>query len=764
MLKRSFSLSLLRPVLGAVAILASGMGACTTSPVTTSHAGSGGTSGSGAGSGAGTGAGTGSTAGPGGIPGDPGTGGGAGMATPFEAASAPAAVRKVKNLLVGLPPTDADVATAAAMGTSGLKQLVDTWMNEDAFKARFKDKMVFFFRNAFQQTSFSPLDDFKPQLLQNGGFDFGPLGANVVGDDAFARLVQNLQDSFALTAWEIIQSGQPFSDVLTTRKYMMTTALKSLYLQIEMPNDQPFAFNQGNTTKLAWRIDTSGNPIPLEDSLNPASPNYMVFDDQPPAAGGTSFGSIMGANTCRGGTNGAGAAVPYSMNSGYATLFQRLLGMTPRSPFEAVKQTTCFEHASKPYFTTTDVSDWQMVTIHPLQSGEAYVQPYDLPTLRKTTDLGLKLPRTSFFTTPAFLALWNTNDSNQHRVTANQTLLVAFGASFTSANGIVPLSSAGLDAAHSVAGSDCNGCHKSLDPLRQFWANQFDFNDRNDFPSRAGFTGAPANPRPTTLGGLLAMGNVNATGASMLDLGGLLLQVQDGADASQPISRFAVAMTQKLCYFANSAGCLESDPEFRRVARAFEGSKFDFRTLVRELFSSPLVTGATKTATFADGGVMVSIARKDQLCGSLSARLGRDVCALSVPLPSQTQNATIKIATALPADAFSRGSEIPITASDPTLFFRAATEMLCENVANQVVDGASPVYASADSANAMAKMVTDIMGYPPSDGHYAMALQILKDHYAEVMAATKGSTAAATALKSVFTLACESPTSLAFGI
>jgi len=629
--------------------------------------------------------------------------------------------------------------------------------------AQVEAKMLGFFRNAFQQTGFIPTEDFKIQLLQNGGFDFGGSTRNV-GDDAFPRLVQNLQDSFALTAWGIINEGHPFTETLTTQRYMMTTALKSLYLQIEMPNDQPFAFNQGNTTKLAWRVDTSGNPIPLEDTLNPPSPNYMVFDDQPPTSGGTSFGSIMGANTCRGGTNGAGAAVPYSMNSGYATLFQRLLGMTPRSPFEAVKQTTCFEHASKPYFTTSDVSDWQMVTADALQSGEAYIQPYDLPTLRKTTDLGLKLPRTSFFTTPAFLALWNTNDSNQHRVTANQTLLVAFGTSFSSANAIVPLSTAGLDAADSVAGSDCNGCHKSLDPLRQFWANQFDFNDRNDFPSRASFTGAAANPRPTSVGGLLAMGNVNAAGASMLDLGGLLLQVQDGADFSQPISRFAIGMTQKLCYFANSTGCLESDPEFRRIARAFEGSKLDFRTLVRELFSSPLVTGATRTTTFADGGVMVSIARKDQLCGSLSARLGRDVCALSVPLPSQTQNATIKIATALPADAFSRGSEIPITASDPTLFFRAATEMLCENVANQVVDGASPVYASADSANAMAKMVTDIMGYPPSDGHYAMALQILKDHYAEVMASTKGSTAAATALKSVFTLACESPTSLSFGI
>ena len=46
--------------------------------------------------------------------------------------------------------------------------------------------------------------------------------------------------------------------------------------------------------------------------------------------------------------------------------------------------------------------------------------PYNIPALRQATELGLALPRTGFYTTPAFLALWNTNDSNQHRVTANQ--------------------------------------------------------------------------------------------------------------------------------------------------------------------------------------------------------------------------------------------------------------------------------------------------------------------------------------------------------
>src|SRR6185369_16166020 len=214
---------------------------------------------------------------------------------PFEAADARAAVRKVKNLLVGLAPTDADVDTVTTMGAAGLRSLIDGWMSDPQSSVFFKNKMIGFFRNTFQQTGFSPTDDFKPQLLENGGFDFGPFGTGAVGDDIFARLVQNLQDSFALTAWQIVAEGQPFTNVLTTQKFMMTTALKSLYIQIEMPNDQPYAF--GTTSKLAWKIDMSGNAIPLADTLDPSSPNYMVFDDQAPMKAGSGFGMLT---TCHG--------------------------------------------------------------------------------------------------------------------------------------------------------------------------------------------------------------------------------------------------------------------------------------------------------------------------------------------------------------------------------------------------------------------------------------------------------------------------------
>jgi len=681
-----------------------------------------------------------------------GLGGAGASGAPFEPVAAAAAVRKVKNLLVGLAPTDAEVATVTTSGQMGLQTLINGWMSDAATGAMFQAKMVTFFRNYFQQTGFQATEDFKIQLLQNGGFDFGPIGTSAVGDDAFFRLVQNLQDSFALTAWQLVAEKRPFTEVLTTQRFRMTTGLKSLYIQIETAADAPFG-NQN--AQPVWTIDYSGNPIALDQALS-----TMTFSDEPPAAAG---GFNLTPN-CRG-----GAIVATGMFNGTSLLFQRLLGFTPRFPFSG--NPTCFEQASKPYLTTGDLTDWQWVTIN--HNSSATTRPatlsFQLPTLRTWTSMSLSLPRVGFYTTPAFLALWNTNDSNQHRVTANQTLLVALGQALSSANSITPLSMSGLDNAHSVAGSECLGCHKLLDPLRQFWATEYDFNDRNDFPAANRFTGGGANPRPSATGGVLAFDDVNATGGNMYALGPLLMQVTDSQVSGQTVSRFAMAVTQQLCYYANSSGCLETDPEFRRVAIAFQNDNYQFPTLIRELFSSPLVTNATTTMTTEQNGVTISISRRDQICASLSNRLGiADVCSLGVPLPSSTQSATLKIVNSVATDAFSRGSEIPVTPADPTLFYRAASEMLCENVAAKVVDATGSMYQSASYANAISDMVARVVGYSPADAHYAMAVQILTEHYNNALASSQNSGSAASkatnALRSTFALACQSPTSLSFGL
>ena len=720
--------------------------------------------------------------------------------TTFAPALAGPTCRKIKDLLVGMPCSDADVNTVATMGPAGLQQLIITWMTDPTFQPQFQGKMVPFFRNLFQQVGFTPTDDFKPQLLENGGFDFGPLGTGAVGDDVYFRLVKNLQDSFAMTAWQMVKEGsEPFSDVLSTKKFMMTTGLMSLYTQIEMPDDEPYNFSGGanTTTKLQWKLDYV-NTIPLADSLNPQSPNYMTFDDEKP----TSSSGFLLQPTCQGvgdmvGTaktvvtfGGASSGGFSNPTGGYAQLFQRLIGYTPRYPF--LGQPDCWEHPSKPYMTDDDVSDWRWVTIAPKGSGDAYVQPYDLPTLRTLTTVKLAMPRVGFYTTPAFLALWNTNDSNQHRVTMNQTLLAALGQSFTSDNNLTPLSEVGLASSHTTTSGECYGCHKSLDPMRMFFGNQYDFNDRNDFVANP-FSGSQPNPRPAApLQAGFAFGDVNwaapSSGSTMADLGPLLLQVtdEDTTDAGGPLPLFALSVAQQLCFWGNSNACSPSDPAFRGVVADFVSNNYNFPSLVKELFSSPLMTGAAATATYpADSAgnatVPVTISRQAHLCAALSNRMGvGDVCALQAAVPTSTQSTTLTIAGSVAADAFSRGSQTPVTPAYPDLFYRAATEELCENVAKLVVDATGGPYTSSstscsDGDGLLTKFVEQVMGLNPSDSLHSGALMILENHCAlaaKVKTTTTGggfgggtSTSAQTnSVRSTFVLACESPSSLGIGL
>jgi len=647
-----------------------------------------------------------------------GSGGDAGYTGPL---SSVAAIRKVKNVLTGLGPTDAELAQGTT--PDGLKKLIDGWMGTATQPTpEFQSKMILFFANTFQQSSLSVLD-FEFQLRKRpGAFD---LPYAIFGENAFPMLFRNMKESFARTCLELIAEGRPFTEVLTTTRFMMTTALKSLYLQIEMPYDihtMTFSVNQDFS---------SVRPVSMQSEIDALTFNYAKPTT---VTAGRNFGDQT-----------ANCAGKVSSFPGNTNLFQVLLGVVPRDA-------PCMEHAIKPYFSDSDLNDWQMVTV----SSGTPLRSYDLPAIRASGGTLLsQVPRVSFFTTPAFFAVWNTNDSNQHRVTANQALLAALGEGFTSAdqNFPTPPSSVGLNGTHAVNGSVCYGCHKSLDPMRSFWDSYYDYNEK---------------PKGTTTsrtpGGSFGFANVQANGTTLVDFGTLLGQVVDEQVAGQPVNRFALAMTQKLCFFANSSACDYTDAEMRRVALAFQNASFDFRTLVRELMSSPLVTAAAPTDTTTRNGVTISVARRDQLCAALSNRLGKpDICETEMPTPTDATTAMNRLVGAISADAFSRGSENPVTPTDPNLFYRAASELACEAIAAKVVDATTgTVYQSSNASAAITDMVVKVMGVPATDPHYADALKALNDHYTAAM--TTGKATATNALRSTFSAACQSPTALSFGI
>jgi hypothetical protein len=319
--------------------------------------------------------------------------------------------------------------------------------------------------------------------------------------------------------------------------------------------------------------------------------------------------------------------------------------------------------------------------------------------------------------------------------------------------------------------------------MRMFFGNQYDFNDRNDFVKNP-FNGSQPNPRPTgALQAGFAFADVNWTypssGASMTDLGPLLLKAtdQDSSDSGGPLPLFAISVAQSLCYWANSNACSTSDPVFRGIVADFVSSNYNFTALVKELFSSPLMTGAAATATYpADSSgnetVPVSISRQAHFCAALSNRTGiADICALQAAVPTSTQNTTLTIAGSVAADAFSRGSPTPVTPAYPDLFYRAASEELCENIAKLVVDVTSGPYTSSTTSctngdGLLTKFAEQVMGMNPSDPAHNQAITILETHCAAAakVKTSGGGSAQTNAVRSTFVLACESPTSLGIGL
>jgi len=129
---------------------------------------------------------------------------------PFDPLSVAASVTKVKNLLTGLAPTQAEIDSVKA-DPKALGALVDAWMKLPAYS----EKMEIFFADAFQQSQASQTS-FK----------------TVIDDGTFTPndgLLLNFRQSFAKTMTELVKQGHPFTEAATTTSYMMTTAMMTYY-------------------------------------------------------------------------------------------------------------------------------------------------------------------------------------------------------------------------------------------------------------------------------------------------------------------------------------------------------------------------------------------------------------------------------------------------------------------------------------------------------------------------------------------------------
>ncbi len=393
-------------------------------------------------------------------------------------------------------------------------------------------------------------------------------------------------------------------------------------------------------------------------------------------------------------------------------------------------------------FDSNDYATWKLVTIRQPGPNEAVTPFYDIDALRQTDTLVLRLPRVGFFTTPAFLAQWISNLSNQARVTINQTMIAALNRAFDGSTDATPgMDLSALDAVHAPENGDCYACHQTLDPMRQFFLGSYTytFGAQTD----GNFLGVPA---------WFDFGAVSAPGTNLAALGELLSTHPD----------LAAAWTQKLCNYANAFACDAQDPEFKRIAAAFAASGYAWNTLVTQLFASPLVTFATPTIAAEPYAGSVVIARRYQLCARLSNTSGTpDVCGLTPDAQLPPALAPLaNLAASLPTDVYSRGTVTPPLVTAPNLFYRAALENMCITLATAWVgDTLSSIYTTRDPNQSINLFVSDVMGVPASGA--APLLTMLQAHYTAAWAASGDLTAA---LQSTFVVACLAPSSMGVGV
>jgi hypothetical protein len=624
----------------------------------------------------------------------------------------------VKNLLVGLPATDAEAAAVTA-DPSALSGLVEQWMT----LPQYDPKMLQFFSDAFQQSAIR-LDLLSPQ------FDTVPPFASNE-----PQFVENVQQSFARTALELIAEGQPFNSTMTTTRFMMTPALMAAYALLDViPTD-----DQGNTQDLFAQNTPvtltlqSALQVPIEDAIDPSNARYMMFTD-------STLASAYDPN-CPVGT------VTYPTPATTRDLQNFLFDLVPHDfvydipggmPGYICNPPAIPESAA--YLQPSDFTDWRMVTIRTPRPGEATTRFCDLPAFRSGADLVLNVPRVGFFSTLSFLGQWQTNQSNLARVTLNQTMIVGLGQPIDQTNTTMPNSLEALDEMHAAPGTTCFACHMTLDPMRQFFRQAYTLS----------FSGQQ-DPSQTSVPGQFAFHGVSVTGSSIFDLGAQL--------AAHPM--FAKAWVQKLCTYANSAPCDEGDPEFLRIVSVFTGSHFSWNALVQALFSSPLVTNLSETANADMNGQTFPIARQGHLCATLSNRLHLpDVCGLDVNTNVPSSLAIIQtIASTWPSDQYSRGNPTPVLANAPSLFTRTGLENICSALATYLVDNPTTgQFSSSEATGAIQSFATNLMGLDSDRSGAAIA--VLQGHFTTAMA--QGATAT-TALQSTFVLACLSPSVIGIG-
>ena len=658
-------------------------------------------------------------------------------------------------------PLTADEYTQLTTDPNALPGLVDAWMATPQWQKILLD----YFRKVFQTGT-------------DNMFDYANLFVRIYqinqdwawfGWHTWYDIINSMQDVFPRTALQLVNENAPFTQVITTQRYMMNTPMMAMsaYLdavpQDDFTNDVMSAYWMGTTYANKSYLRQGTRAIDANSSMDPNSADFMNWYDPiyDPSSGYNLTWCAEPITVNTGGTVVSGDGETFSMPGTYMAqmnMVQLFGGRRGCPPWQVPGASA----GRAGVFTDADWATWKWVTIRHPAATETPTVFTNVPQMRARNELVLNGDQSGFMTTPGFMENWMTNQSNADRLLVNQALIIGLDFTFAPQN-TAPSSSSGDPNQHAVPGTTCYGCHASLDPAVALFRQSYSLSHRWQAarPSSVPATGTFSIPGAPAVSGT----GVTTLGAAM---------------AAHPL--FAKGWAQKMCRFANGAMCLESDPEFQRIVGVFTQSNFNFRTLVREIVLSPMVTAATYSPTAAGLRAKASITRRDQLCAALEARLQwPDVCQLRVhgmyygvpDADGDSYGDSVRALGQTVADStFARGQIAPAMPTQPDLFYVLSSDNLCLLLSQQVVDGkaggATGVHYpptsrwnSTDPNGAIADFVSVVMGVPVPDPRNLALQAVLETHYA---GALNANATQSDALRSTFISACTAGTSLGRGL
>ena len=485
---------------------------------------------------------------PGGPPGAgrcPGAPGPLPAAAPFEPLPPHVALGKVKTLLTGLAPT-ADELPAVQADPGALRALVDGWMGTPEFRAR----MSTFFQQAFQQTQ-TDVGDYVDLL-----------GRGPTGSEHGRLLVRSIEESFARTVLALVEQGRPFTETATTDTFMLNPPLMSLLALLDAapPRREPAAHPQGRLAPGPLpRLQAGAHPQPR--SRHRAAPPDPLRGDH--RSGQPQLRRVLRPHPL---PRHRPAGLRRAAGDHGAQRLRRAVRHDVGPPARRLR------HHGQPVQARglRGLAAGQDPPAGAGRGADPVLGPAPLPRPGHAPSWCWRRRGS------AFSPRWPSSP------TGPPTPATPAGSPPTrrssSAWGAASTTATSPSSCPRPASTPCT-CSRapSASPATRPW-------------TRCGTSSATATTSPTSSswppswcpptatftvdGSPPVMGRGIATFARAL--------------AEHP--RFAAAWTQKLCQFANSESCDPEDPELQRVAAAFRDSGFDFKVLVRELFSSPLVT------------------------------------------------------------------------------------------------------------------------------------------------------------------------------